>query len=110
MKREDATRTILISFLLLFLPLGVAAQILSGGGNVRYTPKGAAPVVFNHEKHIEAKGHVCSACHFGVFLMDKESLKMNMDKMTKGHFCGTCHNGKDSFDVADPAQCKKCHQ
>jgi c(7)-type cytochrome triheme protein len=70
------------------LPLGAAAQIMIGGGTLRYEPKGAAPVVFNHEKHLAANEHRCSFCHFGVFLMEKGSLKMNMDKMTKGNFAG----------------------
>jgi c(7)-type cytochrome triheme protein len=107
MIRKAALPAVLICFL---LPLGAAAQVMIGGGTLRYEPKGAAPVVFNHEKHLAANEHRCSVCHFGVFLMEKGSLKMNMDKMTKGNFCGTCHNGKTAFDVEDRAQCKKCHQ
>ena len=107
MKRKGITLAVLLCFM---LPLGAVAQVLVGGGTIRYDPKGAAPVVFNHEKHVAANGHRCSGCHFGVLQMEKGSQKMNMSMMTKGHFCGTCHNGKKAFDVADRAQCKRCHQ
>ena len=101
--------TILGILLCLLLPIRSNAQLLVGGGNIHYNPKGAEPVIFNHEKHVAANGRKCSACHFGIFLMEKESLKMNMSKMSKGDFCGACHNGKTAFDVEDRTQCKRCH-
>jgi c(7)-type cytochrome triheme protein len=107
MRRYVIVLVILFCFM---LPLGAATQILVGGGNIRFEPKGAAPVVFNHEKHVAVNGRKCSGCHFGVFQMEKGSHRMNMSMITKGHFCGTCHNGKTAFDVEDRAQCKKCHQ
>jgi c(7)-type cytochrome triheme protein len=106
MKRKVIVLALLFCFL---LPLGAAAQLLVGGGSVRFEPKGAAPVLFNHEKHVAANGRKCSGCHFGVFQMEKGSNRMNMSKITKGHFCGTCHNGRTAFDVEDRAQCVKCH-
>lgn len=92
------------------LPPAAVAQVLVGGGAVRFEPKGAAPVVFNHEKHVAANGRKCSGCHFGVFRMEKGSNKMNMSTITKGHFCGMCHNGKVAFDVEDRAKCAHCHR
>jgi c(7)-type cytochrome triheme protein len=106
MKSKGIVFAVLLCFM---LPLGAAAQVLVGGGTIRYEPKGAAPVVFSHEQHVAANGRKCSGCHFGVFQMEKGSHKMNMSMMTKGHFCGTCHNGKTAFDVEDRAQCKRCH-
>jgi c(7)-type cytochrome triheme protein len=101
---------ILATLLCFMLPLGIPAQVHLGGGNIRFSPKGAKPVIFNHEKHLAVTEHKCSICHSGDFQMEKGSNKMNMSMMTKGHFCGTCHNGKTAFDVEDLAQCKKCHQ
>ncbi len=105
------SKGIILAILIFFIfPFGARAQVLVGGGTIRYDPKGAAPAVFNHEKHVEANGRRCSGCHFGVFQMEKGSYSMNMNMMTKGHFCGVCHNGKTAFDVEDHAQCKQCHQ
>ncbi len=106
MKRKTAL-TIAFCFL---LPLVAGAQVLVGGGNVRFTPKGAGQVLFSHEKHVAANGRRCSGCHFGVFQMEKGSHKMNMSKLTKGHFCGSCHNGSTAFDLADKTRCKTCHR
>ncbi len=101
---------IILALLFCFiLPLGALSQVLTGGGNIRFMPKGAAPVLFSHEKHVEANGRKCSGCHFGVFQMEKGSNRMNMSKITKGYFCGTCHNGRTAFDVEDRAQCTRCH-
>ncbi len=100
-----------LAFLLCFMfPVVSPAQLLTGGGNVRYEPKGIGPVLFNHEKHVKANGRKCSGCHNSVFQMDKGSNRMNMSKITKGDFCGTCHNGKNAFDVAPRANCAKCHK
>ena len=81
-----------------------------GRGTIRFEPKGAAPVVFNHEKHVAANDRKCSRCHYGLFVMEKGSNKMNMSMITKGNFCGACHNGKQAFDVEDKAQCARCHR
>ncbi len=101
---------ILVTMLCFMLPIGAVAQLLVGGGSIRFEPKGAAPVLFSHEKHVAATGRRCSQCHFGVFQMEKGSNRMDMSKITKGHFCGTCHNGKTAFDVEDRAQCVRCHK
>ncbi len=94
----------------LFFASAAGAQLLTGGGDVRYEPKGARPVLFDHEKHVKANGRTCSKCHYGVFQMEKGSNRMNMNKITKGDFCGTCHNGKIAFDVDHREHCAKCHK
>ncbi len=107
MKKKGFILVLLFCFL---LPLGASAQILVGGGSIRYEPKGAKPVLFDHEKHVAANGRRCSACHFGIFQMEKGSNKMNMSKITKGHFCGVCHDGRTAFNVEDRSQCARCHK
>ncbi len=104
-------KTVTIVFLLFCMfPFEASAQLLVGGGNVRYEPKGAKPVLFHHERHVNANGRKCSACHFGIFQMEKGSNRMNMSKITKGQFCGTCHNGRKAFDVDDRKHCVNCHK
>ncbi len=102
--------TALVFVFCFMLPPASPAQLLTGGGNVRYEPKGAGPVLFNHEKHVKANGRTCTKCHYGVFQMEKGSNRMNMSKITKGNFCGTCHNGRIAFDVDHRAHCSKCHK
>ena len=81
-----------------------------GGGDLSFAAKGAKTVFFSHEKHVEGKKYKCSACHYAVFQMAKDSYKMDMSKINKGRFCGTCHNGERSFDVNDKTSCVKCHK
>lgn len=97
-----------LSCLVLF-PLGVYGQKV-GGGDLTFSPKGAKPVIFSHEKHVADKGLKCTGCHYHVFQMTQGSYKMEMGKITKGDFCGKCHNGGKSFDVKDPKNCDKCHR
>src|SRR5574342_187259 len=88
--------------------IAVAEQV--GGGDLTFKPKGAAPVIFSHQVHVSGKKVKCSACHYHVFQMSKDSYKMDMNKITKGEFCGKCHNGKKSFDVNDKTNCARCHK
>ena len=82
-----------------------------GGGDITYTPKGAAPVVFNHEYHVALKGQRCNLCHYKTFQMTGgASYQMNMTTLTKGKFCGLCHNGRKAFDVQDAHSCSRCHK
>jgi len=80
-----------------------------GGGDLTFSAKGAKPVFFSHSIHVDGKKYKCSACHYAVFQMAKDSYKMDMSKITKGQFCGICHNGERSFSVTDKASCVKCH-
>jgi c(7)-type cytochrome triheme protein len=93
----------------LIVPFSAVADQV-GGGDLTFKPKGAAPVIFSHQVHVNVKSVKCSACHYHVFQMSKDSYKMVMSKMTKGEFCGKCHNGQKSFDVNDKANCAKCHK
>lgn len=101
-------------FFLCFLICGLVPVIASaetvGGGDLTFTPKGAAPVIFSHQVHVSVKGLKCSGCHYHVFQMTKGSYKMEMSKITKGDFCGKCHSGQKSFDVKDEKNCTRCHK
>ena len=95
----------------LYLVLSVGSVFAAvGGGDLTFTPANAKPVLFSHQNHVEIKSFKCTACHYNVFQMAKDSYKMDMSKITKGQFCGLCHNGERSFDVNDKASCEKCHK
>jgi len=89
---------------------GGAAFGAAGGGDVTFNSNGGRSVIFSHERHVNAQGLKCSACHNHLFQMAVHEDKMDMSKITKGEFCGHCHNGERSFDVKDKANCKKCHK
>ncbi len=93
----------------LVMPFTASAQKV-GGGDLTFKPKGASPVVFSHELHVNSKGLKCTGCHYQVFQMTQGSYKMDMAKLTKGDFCGKCHNGQKSFDVKETKNCIKCHK
>ncbi len=93
----------------LIMPIGALAQKV-GGGDLTFTPKNAAPVVFSHEKHVNGKGLKCTGCHYQIFQMAQGSYKMEMSKINKGDFCGKCHNGQKAFDVTDQKNCVRCHR
>ncbi len=102
---------IIISILSLsFMSPLIASAEKVGGGDLTFTPKGAGPVVFSHEKHVTEKGLKCTGCHYQIFQMAQGSYKMNMSKITKEDFCGKCHNGQKSFDVKDQKNCVRCHK
>jgi len=105
MKRLLAIMVVLVCIV---ISRGSAAQKV-GGGDIHFSPKNALPVVFSHEKHVNAKGLKCSGCHYHTFQMAKGAYKMDMTKMTKGAFCGRCHNGEIAFDVKDQKSCPLCH-
>jgi c(7)-type cytochrome triheme protein len=96
--------------IVLFLAAANIAFAVVGGGDLTFAAQGAKPVFFSHAKHVDGKKYKCSACHYAVFQMAKDSYKMDMSKINKGQFCGSCHNGDRSFDVSDKASCSKCHQ
>lgn len=93
-----------------FVFMASAATAATGGGDKLFKPKGAKPVFFSHEQHVNVRGAKCSACHYHAFQMSEQSYEINMEKLNKGQFCGICHNGERSFDVKDKANCGKCHQ
>jgi len=91
------------------VPLFAFAQMV-GGGDLTFSPRNAAPVIFSHEKHVNKNVLKCNACHYQLFQMAQGSYKMTMSKMNKGAFCGKCHNGRNVFDVKDPKNCARCHR
>jgi c(7)-type cytochrome triheme protein len=101
--------TVSILIFCLVIPFTAVAEKV-GGGDIKFNPKNASPVVFSHEKHVNDKGLKCTGCHYQIFQMQQGSYKMDMDKITKGDFCGKCHNGQKSFDVKDQKNCYKCHK
>jgi c(7)-type cytochrome triheme protein len=100
---------LILAVVCLMMPLAAAAQKV-GGGDLTFKPKGASPVVFSHDLHVNSKGLKCTGCHYHVFQMTQGSYKMDMSKLTKGDFCGKCHNGQKSFDVKETKNCIKCHK
>jgi len=92
------------------LVFGNASSADVGGGDMTFKPKNAKPVYFSHKLHVSVKTYKCSACHYHVFQMAKDTYKMDMAKINKGEFCGICHNGDRSFDVQDKKSCTKCHK
>lgn len=60
--------------------------------------------VFPHKAH--TMWMACTACHTGIFEMEKGKAKMTMASMGEGRWCGACH-GK----VAAPelTTCGACH-
>jgi c(7)-type cytochrome triheme protein len=100
---------ILLLIICLVLPYAAAAQKV-GGGDIKFTPKNASPVMFSHETHVKGKGIKCTGCHYQIFQMAQGSYKMDMSKLTKGDFCGKCHNGQKSFDVKSTENCVRCHK
>ena len=101
--------SILLALAYLVSSLGTVFAAV-GGGDLTFKPKNAKPVFFSHEQHVDEKKKKCSACHYHVFQMSKDSYKMDMNKINKGEFCGICHNGERSFDVKDKASCSICHK
>jgi c(7)-type cytochrome triheme protein len=89
-----------------------AAMAAVGGGDIRFTPKGAGTVVFEHEYHVNLKGRKCSACHDKPFQMrdGASAYAMDMATLTKGKFCGICHDGQKAFDIKDAKSCARCHK
>ena len=101
--------SVLTVCLLLLVPLGVFAEKV-GGGDIKFTPKNASPVIFSHETHVKEKGLKCTGCHYQIFQMAQGSYKIKMSELTKGGFCGKCHNGRKAFDVKDRKNCIRCHR
>ncbi len=65
---------IIVSILVLSImfPVVVLAEKV-GGGDITFSPKGAGPVLFSHEKHVSEKGLKCTGCHYQIFQMEKGS-------------------------------------
>jgi c(7)-type cytochrome triheme protein len=95
-----------------FIALGIAfAQAKKvGGGEIKFTPKGADPVIFSHETHVSTHKAKCTDCHTKIFPMKKQDLKMTKEAHGQDKHCGVCHNGKKAFSQTAEADCAKCHK
>jgi len=92
------------------LGMALAQQKKVGGGDIKFTPKGADAVVFSHEIHVTQKKLKCTDCHTKVFPMKKQELKMTKEVHGQDKYCGVCHNGKKAFTQTADADCAKCHK
>ena len=93
-----------------FLGIAFAQAKKVGGGDVKFTPKGADPVVFSHETHVSQHKAKCTDCHTKIFPMKKQDLKMTKEAHGQDKHCGVCHNGKKAFAQTTEADCAKCHK
>ena len=88
----------------------VSGEEQHGGDIWFHDTKVLPPVLYSHEKHIEA-GNKCEDCHDAIFKKKKGSSDvgnaMSMKVMKQGKFCGSCHDGVKAFKVG--LMCKKCH-
>ncbi|MCX5919229.1 MAG: hypothetical protein NTX30_21455 [Deltaproteobacteria bacterium] len=95
-----------------FIALGIAfAQAKKvGGGEIKFTPKGAEPVTYSHEAHVTTNKLKCNDCHTKIFPYKKQDLKMTKEAHGQDKHCGVCHNGKKAFSQTAEAACAKCHK
>jgi c(7)-type cytochrome triheme protein len=104
----------LVCFLAFGLALAQAKKV--GGGDIKFVPKGADPVLFSHATHVTDHKLKCTDCHTKIFKMKKEDLKMTKDAHGQDKNCGVCHNGKKElngkkvFSQNSEADCAKCHK
>ncbi|HSR10086.1 MAG TPA: c(7)-type cytochrome triheme domain-containing protein [Thermodesulfobacteriota bacterium] len=102
---------VIIAICVLCLAAAVFAQAKkTGGGDVKFTPKGADPVTFSHESHVNQHKAKCTDCHTKIFPMKKQDLGMTKEMHGKDKFCGACHNGTKAFSQAKDTECGKCHK
>ena len=64
----------------------------------------ASKAVFPHKAH--TSWMACTACHTGIFEMEKGKAKMTMAGMGEGQWCGACH-GKVA--LPELTTCGACH-
>jgi c(7)-type cytochrome triheme protein len=97
----------MVCFIVLVMAL---AQAKVGGGDIKFTPKGAEPVTFSHKIHVTDHKFKCTDCHTKIFPMKKQDLKMTKEAHGQDKYCGVCHNGKKAFSQSAEANCAKCHK
>jgi c(7)-type cytochrome triheme protein len=98
----------MVCFIVLGMALAQAKKV--GGGDIKFTPKGAEPVIFSHEIHVTTHKAKCTDCHTKIFPMKKQDLKMTKEAHGQDKYCGVCHNGKKAFSQSAEANCAKCHK
>ena len=112
MRKKIWKAAILSICIVCFMAFGMAyaQQKKVGGGDVKFTPKGAEPVTFSHENHVNTAKNKCTDCHTKIFPMKKQDLKMTKEMHGTDKFCGVCHNGTKAFSQAKESECVKCHK
>jgi c(7)-type cytochrome triheme protein len=112
LKKALAKISIITICILCLVSMGtaLAQQKKVGGGDIKFTPKEADPVVFSHESHVNQQKAKCTDCHTKIFKMKKEDLKMTKEAHGQDKHCGVCHNGKKAFSQAAEKECAKCHK
>ena len=112
MKNQTWKVAIIAVSIVCFALLGIAfAQAKKvGGGDIKFTPKGADPVVFSHENHVTTQKAKCTDCHTKIFPMKKQDLKMTKEGHGQDKHCGVCHNGTKAFSQNKDTECAKCHK
>jgi c(7)-type cytochrome triheme protein len=118
LRKKLGTILIITLSLACFVAFGAAfaQQKKVGGGDIKFTPKGAEPVTFSHETHVTQQKLKCTDCHTKIFKMKKEDLKMTKEAHGQDKNCGVCHNGKTEFNgkkvfsQGSDADCAKCHK
>lgn len=103
-------RILFSSAILSVLLLAASGASGAGGGNITFTPKDAAPVVFSHDIHTKTHGVKCMACHFSKFAAGTNGFQINKETLNKREFCGHCHNGLKAFDLESRKNCGRCHK
>jgi c(7)-type cytochrome triheme protein len=98
---------VLVSVVVLITVFAAAAWGAVGGGDVKFSLKGASNVVFTHDSHVTKNKQKCGDCHYKIFTTTAQRVDVTMAEMQKGRSCGTCHNGQRAFDVKN--NCNKCH-
>jgi len=98
----------IVCFALLGIAFAQAKKV--GGGDIKFTPKGADPVVFSHENHVTTQKMKCTDCHTKIFPMKKQDLKMTKEGHGQDKHCGVCHNGTKAFSQNKDTECVKCHK
>ncbi len=98
----------IVCFISMGVAFGQAKKV--GGGDIKFTPKGADPVTFSHETHVTGQKQKCADCHPKVFPMKKQDIKMAKADHGQDKLCGVCHNGKKAFSQNKEGDCAKCHK
>jgi c(7)-type cytochrome triheme protein len=90
------------------LLIAISAWGKVGGGDITFSVKGAANVVYSHDVHVTKLGNKCTECHYRYFKMSTQQHRATMAEMQAGKSCGACHNGQKAFSVKE--NCSKCHK
>jgi c(7)-type cytochrome triheme protein len=109
-KEEIAMMTkIALATALISLVLVTSGWAKIGGGDIKFSAKNAADVIYSHDFHVGQRGLKCAECHYQIFARMAHNMrdKATMAEMQAGRSCGNCHNGRRAFGV--DKNCERCH-